>query len=386
MDTAAPDNHPPAPIRIMVFAAERFGLSVPNNEIRSKQIIIDFQPYGTTKRFDEYNGVIVFQETFEHFSRYLDLTGMGGGLRCDCDINELEIRHKELSSLLTNKGFVVFLLHKKIEWGTSEKQKHSDLVKRYILWDNMFTQSIQREPTGLIPKRDELHLYCSRFAVASTSFTFHGEMQKHAFPLISHPLHGIVSFSLASSAYFLPARIPKPHETSEFFELLTKAIVSIHKKDRLAIPVWASEFMISGEDECRRTLVELEKQKSNLNSQLETYDSFKHILCSTSQRLVKDVANLLKNGLGLSLDETDNGREDLKILGDNNRPFVFVEVKGVNGNVTREQVNQADSHRERAGLSETFPSLLIINTCIHSARSLKEKDTPPPLEQIVHAE
>ena len=244
---------------------------------------------------------------------------------------------------------------------------------------------MQREPTGLSAKRDELIPYCSLYAVASTSFTFNYGMEKCVATLISHRTSGIVGFSIASRIYFLPAHFPKPNETNEFFELLTNAIVSINKKDRLALPAWVNDFKVSGETECDRKLDELEKQKTSLVSQQKTFEAFKHVLCSTGQRLVADAANLLKNGLGLSIDETDSFREDLKLLDVNNKPFAFVEVKGVNGNVTREQVNQADSHRERADLPESFPSLLLINTYIRSARSLEEKDTPPPPEQIAHA-
>ena len=53
--------------------------------------------------------------------------------------------------------------------------------------------------------------------------------------------------------------------------------------------------------------------------------------------------------------------------------------------VSREQVNQADSHRERAGLDATFPSILIINTNIKNARSLDEKDKPVAPDQVRHA-
>src|SRR2546427_4339491 len=53
--------------------------------------------------------------------------------------------------------------------------------------------------------------------------------------------------------------------------------------------------------------------------------------------------------------------------------------------VSREHVNQADSHRERAGLDATFPSILIINTSIKNGRSLEEKDQPVAPEQVKHA-
>ena len=81
----------------------------------------------------------------------------------------------------------------------------------------------------------------------------------------------------------------------------------------------------------------------------------------------------------------DEFKEDLKIVNDDNEPLVFVEVKGTNRGVKREYVNQTDSHRERAGLKSTFPSLLVINTHIKNSASIKDKDQIIPDDQIKYA-
>jgi hypothetical protein len=63
----------------------------------------------------------------------------------------------------------------------------------------------------------------------------------------------------------------------------------------------------------------------------------------------------------------------------------LVEVKGVSKGVTREHVNQADSHRERSGMPSEFPSLLIINTNMKNSISLADKDQTMAPEQNKHA-
>ena len=62
--------------------------------------------------------------------------------------------------------------------------------------------------------------------------------------------------------------------------------------------------------------------------------------------------------------------------------LAFVEVKGVNGNLKLSHVAQSYEHRERTAGYENLPVLLIANTYIGTARSMEEKDRPPPDEQI----
>jgi hypothetical protein len=93
-------------------------------------------------------------------------------------------------------------------------------------------------------------------------------------------------------------------------------------------------------------------------------------------------AILLREGFSFKINSNDDFREDLKIVDENNHPLVFIEVKGTNSGVKREYVNQADSHRERAGLDSTFPSILVVNTHIKNSKNIQEKDQPIPEDQI----
>jgi hypothetical protein len=95
--------------------------------------------------------------------------------------------------------------------------------------------------------------------------------------------------------------------------------------------------------------------------------------------------NVLKDGFSFKIDSKDEYREDLKIINYNNEPIIFIEVKGTNRGVKREHINQADSHRERAGLGPDFPSILLINTDIKKSASIEDKDQPIAEEQVKHA-
>jgi hypothetical protein len=55
----------------------------------------------------------------------------------------------------------------------------------------------------------------------------------------------------------------------------------------------------------------------------------------------------------------------------------LAEVKGVNANVRREDVNQVDSHREVAGKPQEFPGLLVFNIFRgHDDLAQRELDVP----------
>lgn len=113
--------------------------------------------------------------------------------------------------------------------------------------------------------------------------------------------------------------------------------------------------------------------------------SFKRILIADGDLLVESVVKVLRLVFHLTVDDSDEYREDIKILDSEGEPIIFGEIKGTNRGVKREHINQSDSHRERAGLPSKFPSLLIINPHIKNSRTIEEKDKEVPKEQVEHA-
>ena len=102
--------------------------------------------------------------------------------------------------------------------------------------------------------------------------------------------------------------------------------------------------------------------------------------------MVKDVRAVFEGLLGLTIDVNDEFREDFKLLSSAGKVLALGEIKGVNAGITREHVNQADSHRVRSGFPDGFPTLLIVNSGIKSSRTIAEKaKNVPAREQIAHA-
>ncbi len=52
---------------ILVYGVEKVGLTAPSNPIKKKNFSLKFEPFNTSERFNEYDGVILFQGIFEEY-------------------------------------------------------------------------------------------------------------------------------------------------------------------------------------------------------------------------------------------------------------------------------------------------------------------------------
>jgi hypothetical protein len=154
---------------------------------------------------------------------------------------------------------------------------------------------------------------------------------------------------------------------------------------RVDVPLWVSRFSFEKESKLTEKREHLLAEVENINSEILKYSQYKKILLGSGDILVEHVACVLRDGFSFKINSDDELKEDLKILNDKNEPLIFVEIKGTNRGVKREYINQTDSHRDRAGLDSTFPSLLLINTHIKNSASIEEKDQIVPDDQVKHA-
>ena len=54
---------------ILIYGIERKGLSPPEEGINRRNFNLIFEPFSTDRRFNEFDGVILFQGIFEKFER-----------------------------------------------------------------------------------------------------------------------------------------------------------------------------------------------------------------------------------------------------------------------------------------------------------------------------
>jgi len=371
---------------ILIYGIDKKNLSLPE-EIRNRNFKLVFEQYDTKRRFDEFDCVIMFQGIFESISwrdsgyfgeRYLD---------CQYDKDELDKRNKELTLLIENGGFVCFLLCEAFIDSDQRANSYTatDLCKIWLQGDSFYRKNFNERHTFLNIKRPEFEKFLSRHGAACSYFQSYND--KTELRVIAELESEIVGCILWNRIFFVPTLIPENDKNilEEYFTLLAEALVSIRKKLTFEIPSWVDSFEFSDERDLKEKNDALMKKVRDNNEKLQEFKTFKKVLILSGEVLVNSLINVLKKGFGFSLDTEDKLREDLKILDEDGKPIIFVEVKGTNKSVKREHINQCDSHRERADLPADFPSILVINTHIKNARSINEKDQQIAAEQVKHA-
>ena len=369
---------------IMVYAADKKTIDTPKNPIVARNFKLHFEPFKTPRRFNEFDAVIIFKSTFENFTFVDGFHGVTTYL--DHDSVEMDKRKKELQLLKAKGGFICFLLDGVfVDQTNSGSYPNSDLVKSCLNEKSLRRENFRNSVAQIDIRHDEFREFLSLYGVAYS----HVQKNYNACELTPVATAGnyIVGFHVDRNEYYLPSLLPEntPEKLHDYFSLLAGSLASSYNKLKVELPSWIREFKFDEERLLIERQKELEAQLKNNKQCEDTFNSFKSILAATGENLVSSVAQVFCEGFGFSVDAKDELREDLKLLDDNKKPFCLCEIKGTNKGIGREFINQADSHRERAGLPGEFPSILIVNTHIKNARTISEKDQEIAKEQIQHS-
>lgn len=147
-------------------------------------------------------------------------------------------------------------------------------------------------------------------------------------------------------------------------------------------PSYLSDFKFTNERVVRDKVDRIRKEEiAPLENKLKYYDKMKSILWLGDNDLVKAINEFMKSlGFETSVDEIYE--EDLWILANGERT-VIIEIKGKNGNLTRQDISKLDEHREARQVPD-LTGLLIANTFM-AANSLETKNQPFPPNVIKKA-
>ena len=372
---------------ILVFGMEKKELHLkPDKPIDRRNYHLFFEPLNTHRRIDEFDGVIFFHGLFEKI-RWVEPHYTNGYWHCSCDESELHKRVKEVSLLLEKGGLVCVLLSDDIidYAGSRDDIKSTDLSKYCLNYNWLNRKNFKKRTPNVQAIRNEFTPFIKRYSGAHTYFENY--QREDCWRVIAQVGDDVVGMILLDQIFVVPTLLPDNRSESieEFFTLLADAVTSTANKLVQDVPSWAAAFTFSKEQTLQEHSHGLKVELQKTQQLLSIYAGYKNVLTRGDERLVGAVKYVLENGFGFKVNPVDEHREDLKIIDGNGSALVFIEVKGVNKSVAREYVNQADSHRERAKLSSEFPTLLIVNTHIKNARSIKEKDQAIANEQIKHA-
>jgi hypothetical protein len=166
---------------------------------------------------------------------------------------------------------------------------------------------------------------------------------------------------------------------------LASALISFSAKIMSIAPDYVEEYEIADERSIKEKIDRIKStQIAPLENRLEYYRKMKSILWLGDRSLVTATKDFLEN-IGLQVEIDEINEEDLWLIKQKEK-LVIVEVKGLNKNLTRQDISKLDEHREARQVPD-LTGLLIANTFMTSS-SLENKDQPfPPnvIEKAVNA-
>jgi hypothetical protein len=331
--------------------------------------------------------VIVFQGTFEEFTYVRGKWGYYYHHNWEAD--ELDKREKEVAELLDGGGIVCSLLtdpflDSHYYDGSHRDYSDTDLSKRLLNGAVCERRNLKERHVHLRSHVNEFDEFTRLHAAAWSYFDPRRDDSRIKVLISSRNLP--VGF-VRGGTFVIPSLKPDESSVSGYLVVLAEGLVRTREHLRDQLPAWVNEFRFDEESRAIAERSTLEIRIEELEARLSELSRFKTVLTNKNEALVDSVVNALEAGLGLTTWREEAFREDLQLVDETGSPWALLEVKGTNGGVQRvhvNHVNQADSHRERAKLPETFPTLLIINTQAKQT-SLAGKDQEVAQEQVEKA-
>ena len=163
--------------------------------------------------------------------------------------------------------------------------------------------------------------------------------------------------------FFLPffTTVRTAVEASTIATGLADAVFEYKRKHDIHLPTWLRNITFNAERALASQIEELEEKLLALKEQQAKWNRYKALLCTSGKKLAEIVVDILRDFFQLTLSSEEKFVEDALILREDGSPHMVVEIKGVNGGLKREHVNQVDSHRERLGFGPEVLGLLLIN-------------------------
>lgn len=373
--------------KIMVYGLEQKNIIPPADVFKSRNFEVHYCPLKTLERFNDYDGIVLFNQTFEEFEIYNGMYGQS--IRHLHDSLEMDKRQKELQLLFKKGGFVCFLMDDVFfDSSSSGNYQNTDLSKTYLNKRRLHRENYREKVHDLEIKIDDFRDFLSHYGVASSFFSdyYHDSEFK---TIATDGGNRTLAMQVNRNEFYLPAHLPvNSHERiNEFFRSLLNGLTSYYNKLAVEIPDWVKAFPFVEDQQIQAETEELNSRLLELERRNKIIDVYKSTLLLSGDDLVGSVAEVFRSGFKFEVNSNDDLREDLKLLDENGQVFCLCEIKGTNKGITREYINQADSHRERAGFNSDFPTMLIVNGNIKNSKSIEDKEQNQEVapDQIKHA-
>ncbi len=369
----------------MAYGFDKIGLSTPP-PLERPEYHIEWIRYGNSDIPQEVTGLIFPSGIFERVEYRNSWQGhRAADVRFDR--GSLLGLERHMTNLLQAGGWVAILAREIVDEfpdGTdygSFRSDDTDLAKRVLTGLGVrFTR--RPEGTGMVvSKRDEFGPYIKRWGIARTYFELDDGGR-----VLAKAGDAVVGFERGARLFVLPfdSSTNSVEESRAIAQSLASAVIDYRRKVLVELPAWVSEFQFFGEQKLRDELSVLQEREIQVTSGLRSWEERKIIIVNSGTALKDALVEILKNFFMAQVDPLDEGREDFKILAAETVVAVG-EAKGTNAGIKREHVNQVDSHRERLGLTDVVPGLLLINNQMDVSGITRRQATQVSPEQVRHA-
>jgi hypothetical protein len=372
--------------KIIAYGFDAAGFAIPSDPIEADTYTIRFLGYGAEQSLTDAQGVIVPSGIFERIKSNAGLYG-GDHRWVEWDKDTLAKREKQVFQNFKNDCWSVFLLRgvQNGPWRGSAKWKESDLAKRLL--NAFFNNVVCHDPDPHIHcKADEFAAYLHDFGISRT--TFGSPIGDHKPRMLAGEQGRMAAAELFGKFFFLPLpSIAKGR--AEVTTLVTKcaeAVLEYKRRNELYLPGWVEAVAFKSEKRLDEDIQNLEMQVVLRRDEISKWRRYKGILSATGRPLNVLVVEIFRDFFGLNLRSTEEYVEDALIYDTNGNPLFVVEIKGVNGGLKRDHVNQVDSHRERLGVSPDVSGLLVLNDFTDVDGLDERKDKTFDALHLTHAE
>ncbi len=329
-------------------------------EYQGDDFDLEFVPYRSPKSLAEADGVVIPSGVFEISSSHPN--GYDGRYTTlKADQHQLAERLKQFR-LLYRAGKWACLLLRRVDTGHNNQWADTDLAKQML--GVVFSEFGGCDPTPHMQcKSDDFGGFFQTYGIAQTGMARARDWSQVRV-LASSPNENIIyAAEFNGWLFFLPFKelVNTPDQAHLLIESAVKGILQYRRRNHFSLPEWVANLRFNRETELIRRVDELRTQTAVAEEELNTWARYKGILSASGHPLNEIVVDVLRTFFKLNLNSQENYVEDALIFDDQKNVLFVVEVKGVNGGIKREHVNQVDSHRERLGMDPTTPGLLIIN-------------------------
>ena len=384
-------HKPPDMPQVAVFVKDRLSLDVYAGPYEFRNYVLDFKEISDaiSAGLQRWNiSILPYTLLLSIEKAYHPMTG--NFLRYSAPRNELLLLDKQVTMALQQGQSICVLAGTlasdlyPIDSDVRLSDVYSDLTNNgkepseYIIGHRILRRFgfmpkfADRDTSEYKVKRGEFEKYLDNFAAGSV--WVHGPSDSPE-DIICFDDHGeVAGFCLPvarGNLFFLPYLQTERLDFRNAMTTLVSAIFTYLSKVAIEEPDWVKDFVFHSERPLLERKLELEREISALDSKLSHFQSLRSLLWQRDYALQRSVPNLFQQ-LGIETRQDEVYEEDFWLTA-GTEDKAIAEVKSGNGNVTRQDIGQLDSHRKARQKGDDFPALLVKNT-FAKVQNIKDKD------------